>query len=220
MHLHRRLYLSLFDPVHSSVVALHELNKKFLIVPLQAEFINQGAVSLAEIYNFDCMIRAVARQNPDTKIVLCAGTVASSRAKAVLLLGCHMILTLGVSLSGTFRAFAPLRGLPDCPIPREDTLPEDGGCVWGGELTAASCWEALATAKAHGWIDLERVFTAGAEGSQELCVEEYLHYLECASHHPRSPLAPSRAPRDVPLTRRAHPAPSTAASASHYGMIS
>jgi hypothetical protein len=194
MHLHRRLYLSLFDPVRSSVVALHELNKKFLIVPLQAEFIKQGAVSLAEIYNFDCMIRAVARQNPDTKIVICAGTNASSRAKAVLLLGCHMILSLGISLAGTFRAFAPLRGLPDSPIPREDTPPDDDGCVWGGELTVTSCWEALANAKSRGWIDLERAFTAGAIGSQELCVEEYLHYLECA-HPPTRLLMP-------PLKRR------------------
>jgi hypothetical protein len=189
IHLHRRLYLSMFDPMRSSIVALHELNRKFVIVPYnlgsnpslrqQAEIMEKGQVSLAEIYTFDCMMRAVARQNPNSKLVICAGAHSIVRARTVLLLGCHMILSLGVTLDNTQRTFAPLRNLPGCPIP-EETPGDDEGNMWSGELTAANCWEAVATAKSHRWIDFDRPFAVGAE---VLCVEEYLHYAEYVPIH-------------------------------------
>jgi hypothetical protein len=208
VHLHRRLYLSLFDPVRSSVVAHHELNTNFLIIPFNfgsksilpngLEAIeSKGPISLAEIYNFDCMMRAVARQNPNAKLVLCAGTPPAVRARVVLLLGCHMILSHGVSIKRVFRAFAPLRGLPDFPIVEDissDSNREES-CEWSRDLTAASCWGALDTAMAHRWLNLGKPFTAGAEADTELCVEEYLHYAEYVPflallHSPLLSLAP------------------------------
>ena len=101
IHLHRRLYLSLFDPTRTSVVAPHELHRNFVIVPYPSsskwkkyprqikEKKEKGEISLAEIFNFDCMMRAVARQNPEAKLVVCAGEGPSTRARTVLLLGCH-----------------------------------------------------------------------------------------------------------------------------------
>jgi hypothetical protein len=184
IHLHRRLYLSLFDPIRTSVVAPHELNRNFVIVPYNLEQekspkqlkekIEKGEVSLAEIFNFDCMMRAIARQNPESKLVICAGEHPAARVRTVLLLGCHMVLSLGVALDMICRTFSPLRSLPGCPIPEE--APDDNeDNVWCGELTATNCWEALAFAKAHRWIDFDRPFAVGEE---ELCVEEYLHYSE------------------------------------------
>jgi hypothetical protein len=173
----------MFDPIRTSTVALHELNRNFVLVPYnlgsntalrQAEIIEKGQVSLAEIYNFDCMMRAVDRQNPDAKLIICAGLEPAIRARTVLLLGCHMILSLGVTLDTTRGTFAPLRSLPGCPIP-EDPPNENDGNLWSGELTAASCWEALTVAKGNRWIDFDRPFVVGEE---VLCVEEYLHYSE------------------------------------------
>ena len=181
IHLHRRLYLSLFDPTCTSAVALHQLNRNFVLVPYNlgsktslqhAKIIERGQVSLAEIYNFDCMMRAVARQNPESKIITCAGVHPEVRARTILLLGCHMILSLGVTLDTTHGTFAPLRSLPGCPIPEDHPVDSDGN-LWSEELTATSCWEALASAKANRWIDLDCPFVVG-EGV--LCVEEYLHY--------------------------------------------
>jgi hypothetical protein len=120
------------------------------------------------------MLRAVARQNPDAKLVVCAGKHHADRTRTVLLLGCHMVLSLGVALDLTCRTFAQLRSLPECPIPEEAPNDKDDN-VWCGELPAVSCWEALATAKAHRWIDLDCPFAVGEE---VLCFEEYLHYSE------------------------------------------
>ncbi len=125
IHLHRRLYLSLFDPIRTSVVAPHELNRNFVIVPYPSkrekisrqlkEKNEKGEISLAEIFNFDCMMRAVARQKPEAKLVVCAGEGPTTRARTVLLLGCHMVLSLGVALDLTCRTFALLPNLPGSP---------------------------------------------------------------------------------------------------------
>ena len=188
IHLHRRLYLSLFDKEHSVPVALHELNTNFLIIPFDfgcEPFCHSGVqekspISLAEIYNFDCMMRAIARQNPSGKLVLCIASAPAVRAKAALLIGCHMILSLDVSLKRTVRTFAPLNRLSDFMITSEkvDEVEGDMNGEWKGQLTAAACWGALNAAKAQGWIDLAKPFTAGTQGGSELCVEEYLHYLK------------------------------------------
>ena len=191
IHVHRQLYLSLFDPARSSIVALHELNNNFLIVPYnlscktnfgqQADIVDQGPVSLAEIYNFDCVMRAVARQNPDSKLVVCAGLLPAVRARTALLLGCHMLLSRGISLKRTVRAFSPLHDLPDCPI-LANGIPDPhfkDDSVWEEELTAASCWGSLAAALRNRWIDFGRTLTAACdEDDGALCVEEYLHYAE------------------------------------------
>jgi hypothetical protein len=183
MHLHRQIYLSLFDPIRTSAVAFHELNRNFVLVPFnlgckksffQFEIKAKAQVSLAEIFNFDCMMRAVARQNPDSKLVICAGSHRFELARTILLLGCHMILSLGVTLDATRRTFDPLSSFQGCTIP-EDPCDDNDGNLWSGELTAASCWEALVAAKAHRWIDFDQPFVVG-EGV--LCVEEYLHYSE------------------------------------------
>jgi hypothetical protein len=183
----RNLYLSLFDAAQSSVLALHELNHNFLIVPFnsecttefyqKADLIERGHVSLAEIYNFDCKMQAVARQNPSLKLVVCAGLIPAVRNRTVLQLGCHMILSRKFSLSATYRAFSPLRNLQDCPIfeTSSSESDEDKNAVWNGELTAASCWGALSIAIGYGWLDFARAF---AEDCGELCVAEYLHYIE------------------------------------------
>ena len=180
IHLHRRLYLSLFDPNRTFVVALHELNRNFVLVPYNLGSkkllwqVGKDQVSLAEIYNFDCMMRAVARQNPDAKLIICGGLRPVILARTILLLGCHMILSLGMAIDTVRSTFAPLRSLPGCPIPEDHPVDSDGN-TWCEELTAASCWEALSSAKSHRWIDFDCPFVVG-EGV--LCIEEYLHYSE------------------------------------------
>ena len=191
MRLRRRLYFSIFDLERTSIVALHELNSNFLIIPFaigsksmlpngSEVIVSKGPISLAEIYNFDCMMRAAVRQNQNTKLVLCAGTSPAVRARALLLLGCHMILSLGASLKRTCQAFAPLHGLPEFPISEHMPVESDshGITAWSEELTPASCWGTLDAAMAQGWIDLGRPFDAGVEGNSQLCMEEYLHYSE------------------------------------------
>jgi hypothetical protein len=182
IHLHKRIYFSLFDPSQSAVMALHELNNGFVIVPFNRgfesgsrrhfEILERGPISLAEIYSFDCMMRAVARQNPDSKLVVCTGALTAVRARTALLVGSHMLLSLGVSLKNTMQAFAPLHDLLRCPIKSDDE------CAWLQELTAENCWGALSTALGHRWIEFGRPFGGGDDDGVSLSVEEYLHYSE------------------------------------------
>jgi hypothetical protein len=192
VRLHKRLFLSLFDPEKTSVMALHELNNNFLILPFVPdpmawsnmpetghEVSSHCQVSLAEIYSFDSMIRAHERQNPGTKLVFSVSSCPLHRARAVLLLGCHMIMTREISLKRTLRLFAPVSDLLESPIPDSPRAFAVGAFVGGGgELTAAGCWGAVAAAKGHGWIDLGRVFVTGTEAGGALYVDEYLHYSE------------------------------------------
>lgn len=183
LHLHKRLYFSLFDPVQASIVAAHELHSNFVIVPYnqgfgsdfrqQLELIERGPISLAEIYSFDCMMRAVARQNPDSKLIICTGSLSAIRARTALLVGCYMLLSIGLDLEKILQLFAPLHDLPKCPINDNN---ED--CAWSKELTASSCWGALATARKHRWIEFGRPFGGGDNDCKSLSVEEYLHYSE------------------------------------------
>ena len=82
IHLHNRLYISLFDAPRSSQIALHELSSNFLIIPfdknhrerlMSSDLLDNDGLSLAEIYDFDLMMQAVTRQNPGSKLVVCAG---------------------------------------------------------------------------------------------------------------------------------------------------
>ncbi len=185
VHVNRNIYLSLFDTARSSLLAHHELNHKFLIIPFSSGLnipfsemsanLDNGPVSLAEIYNFDCVLQALERQNPDTKLVICTGVIPAIRTRAVLLLGCHLILSGRSSLKGTCRAFRPLLTIPDCPL-SEDSRTEqndESSGIWADELTAASCWGAISAAVAVGLTDAGPA--AFADGEGELFAE-YLHY--------------------------------------------
>ena len=190
IHLHNRLYISLFDAPRSSQIALHELSSNFLIIPfdknyrerlMSSDLLDNDGLSLAEIYDFDLMMQAVTRQNPGSKLVVCAGAFPTIRARTAILLGSHMILSLGLSYDFVSLAFSPLRELLKYPILDDNALMDDG--VWNEELTASNCWGALSSAVATGMVDFGHPFASG-NSQASLCVEELLHYSECVPPFP------------------------------------
>jgi hypothetical protein len=176
VHVYKQIYLSLLDHSCSTVLALHELNSKFLIVHINIEGAS-ARMSLADIHFFDCKMQAMSRQNPQAKLVICAGASPAVRIRSILLLGCHLILSRGVPLEKIRVAFSPLRGLPECPILDSDKQEQDDDIevIWSMELTASSCWGALAAANSNGWLNFRRAF---AEDAGELSFAECLHYAE------------------------------------------
>jgi hypothetical protein len=178
IRVHKRLYLALFEPDQASVMAQHELKQNFVIVPYSAEEGDAAAnpTSLIAIYNYDCTARAVARQNPGLKLVFCAGSEPSPQARAAFLLGCHLIMSQGLSFDRTYIAFQRFHDAFDAvPLAAPDAAGMSRG--GGGALGVPSCWAALACAKGLGWIDFGRVFARDAEVPPSFInIEDYVHF--------------------------------------------
>jgi hypothetical protein len=186
---HDRLYISLFDASRTSQVAVHELTSNFLIIPYdkiaKERLVNpiladSDELSIADIHDFDSMMSARARQNAGSKLVVCAGTLPVFRARTVVLLGSHMIISHGLSLETVARAFDPLRDLLQCTVLEDSMRTAIEDAVWAEELTASNCWGALSSAMAAGMIDFGHPFAPSSDGDSDgVCIEELLHYSEC-----------------------------------------
>ncbi len=201
IRVHKRLYLALFEPDQASVMAQHELKQNFIIVPYSAEEGDAAAnpTSLIAIYNYDCTARAVARQSPGIKLVFCAGAEPAPQARAAFLLGCHLIMSHGLSFDRTYLAFQRFHDAFDAvPLAAPDAAGMSRG--GGGALGVPSCWAALACAKGLGWIDFGRVFARGADVPPSfISIEDYVHFA-------RHALRPTRpAPPRPALSRAARP---------------
>jgi hypothetical protein len=173
VNIHSRLYLALYTEEQTERIAQHELICHFLIVPLlpspssmQIEEQNIISSSLEEIYKFDQMCHAVMRQNENTKIVFCTGCDQGHQFKITFLLGCHMIMSHGLSSERVLTQFRSLKEMFDADG-------EDG--------SMQSSWRAISWAKEMGWIDFRETFERGLDKMNVIQMDEYLHYSRYCS---------------------------------------
>ena len=169
IHHFNGIYLAFYEASDAEKMAQHKLFGKRTIIPLLGRDLNAAAPgftpsSLAEIYRFDEMMRAVQRHNPTHSIVLCAGVDSKVQSKAVFLAGCHMIMTQGFSYVDTVNTLANTT----------NTLTSVAADNEG--LTVPCCWMALHRAKSLGWIDFGDVFDTGCDNPSRIFIEEYIHY--------------------------------------------
>ena len=164
VHVHNRLYLALYDTDQAEIMARHELKFNFLVVPVhqtgagpvanranetggcgeETESFNPS--SLIEIFKFDEMACTLERKNPTMKLVFCTGAGLASQVRVAFLIGCHMIMSLGVGFEETNLSFKLFHGM------FERFSPADAGGV-----TVENCWRALTRAKCLNWVDFRKV---------------------------------------------------------------
>eukprot|EP00292_Cryptomonas_paramecium_P009476 CAMPEP_0113707734 /NCGR_PEP_ID=MMETSP0038_2-20120614/28570_1 /TAXON_ID=2898 /ORGANISM="Cryptomonas paramecium" /LENGTH=258 /DNA_ID=CAMNT_0000633321 /DNA_START=73 /DNA_END=846 /DNA_ORIENTATION=- /assembly_acc=CAM_ASM_000170 len=169
LRLHKRIYFALFDAEQAAIVAQHELKQNYSLVP--AFTVNSissegGAVEdptpLLTIYEFDRIANAVARQNPGGKLVFCGGGASNpmQQIRSAYLVGCHLILTHGLSADRTYASFLPFHhAFEEYPLSSPSSSAHQGV----GRLTVDSCWSALDSARAMGWVDFRRSFVREAK---------------------------------------------------------
>ena len=184
VHVHRNLFLALFDETQAKRMAEHELSHKFLIlqVQLSSHEVSSSSLekspldschdccsfipsSLAQIYKFDENIREISRKNPGEKLVFCAGHDLIIQMKTAFLLGAHLILTHNVDAEGVADAF-------QCLNEEVEGVMSSGGKY----LSLWNCWKSLASAQAMNWLDFWEVFDAGDVHDSCIKLDEYIHY--------------------------------------------
>ena len=172
--LHGRFYLALFGVEQAEKISRHELGSNYVLITYQqtiAEAIiiddeNTGLSSLEEIYKFDLMLQAKMRQNRGAKFVICTGAQESCQLKTAFLLGCYMIMSLGLTPKETADLFQPIRRRFD-----DSKL--------GGAML--SSWTALHEARCMGWVNFQETFDLGSDGRFAIEMDEYMHYARCLS---------------------------------------
>ena len=174
IHIFNGIYLAMLEASDADKIAQHKLHCKRIIVPLFSRSPNPATPyftpsSLADIFKFDEMMRAVQRHSPSHCIVLCASVDPFVQAKAIFLAGCHMMMTQGFSYAETVAAFAK----PRAAMPRAGRIDNEGSSL-------ECCWTALYRAKSLGWIDFGDIFDTGCDNPSRIFIEEYIHYARHA----------------------------------------
>jgi hypothetical protein len=171
-HIHKELYLALYDEEQAERMAHHSLQLKFVIVPILSTVDPQEScsgnnktvlflpASLIEVYKFDEMTNQVARRNADHKLVFSAGRNVHFQTRAAFLVGCHMVMSHGFDAEKTFQVFKSFEEFFD----------------WS-QIGILDCWRALYRAKSAGWIDFQERFDFGSDdGTMTINMEEFIHY--------------------------------------------
>jgi hypothetical protein len=175
IHVHRNIYLALYDHAQAKRMAEHELNHNFLVLPLNTSTREHARVSdecagfmpssLAQIYRFDQMVREISRKNAGAKLVFCSGVERLTQMKTAFLIGTHLIMTHCVDPDGISSAFQPMSEILDFVLPSEAT-----------QLSIRNCWSSLASAKEMNWLDFWEIFDTGNHEDASINLDEYSHY--------------------------------------------
>ena len=174
VHLHSRLYLSCLEPDMASQIMQQALNTTVFVVPLteilQSIYSKPDSLlktfvpnTLIEIFKFDEMACLLQRKDFGMKLVFCVGQNQILLSRAVFLIGCHLIMSLGVSYESTIRTF---HNFYECPFFRF----QDENSV-----SIQSCWKALSHAKSLNWVNFRNFLSSDV---QSTCIDldEHMHY--------------------------------------------
>ena len=121
-----------------SVILVSELE----YVPFCQDF---GPLNLSQIHFFISKVNTFRENNPSRKIVCVAEGIQSELTNGVLLLGCYLSMTLGLSPEDVYDCFD---ALSPYMIPYRDATLD-----WSDfELPLIDCWRALRRATDEGWL--------------------------------------------------------------------
>jgi hypothetical protein len=117
---------------------------------------------LSEICRFDSNVKSLMQLNPKLKLIVCATNEIPQQVHFAFLLGCHMIMTLGLGFEETYLAFRPLHNLFAIQSTEEMSLEKS--------LRAFCC------AKCLNWIDFGQGPSSCCGKYRPICMEEYDKY--------------------------------------------
>ena len=168
-----RLHLALHDKRQAEVIAIHELNKKYLLLSFAQLKAQPGIknvsisalASLETIFQFTSSLHTFCRHNADVPIVIYSGAQIDCQIHTIFLLGCHLLM------------------IHDCT--EEDLLSMFHGTgtdlpLDGGEFSLRDYWGALATVRDQSWLTFKESFNSPTYDSC-IDIEEYLHYARFVS---------------------------------------
>ena len=134
------------------------------------DFIDTGnsfSFSLESIFRFDAMMQKLLTKQ--TKhVVVCPGFEENRQVKTLMLLGCHMIMSRGMSFEETVLAFRPLNTLLQMNL--------------RGISSFEAVLRAMCCAKCLSWIHFGLEQTNKMDDGIQM--DEYIHY---ARYHPSTP---------------------------------
>ena len=167
-----RLYLAMQDRNQAQAIALHELNKKHVLLDasiwqqnLSIEDNSTSAVpSLEWLLRFNSLFNAFCRQNAEAPIVIYTGVQPHRQAQTMFLVGCHLLMTYSCSVGDLLN----ISHFIDHDL-----------SMHGGEFTLRDYWGALSTARDSMWVTFKEQFSSPSYESS-IDIEEYLHYARSA----------------------------------------
>jgi hypothetical protein len=168
IHIHGRIYLTLYDEEETLKVAQHETTNYVVIPPLKTEADKLSAFSLpslSEVFKFDEMVRNAARKCASKKLVFSAGCSLFIRVRTTFLIGCHLLVSSDIGFEVLYSALERLHQMFDLASANNDI----GSSVSSG-------LRAISRAKAHDWINFKETFETGQGNASSIAMDEYLHY--------------------------------------------
>jgi hypothetical protein len=168
VQIHEHLFLALYEETNAYKMAQHTLKTKYLVVPclhIVEKYVYESFVPspLQEIYKFDELANQTARRSSDLRLVFCAGLNSAVQTRVVFLLGCHLVVSLGMDPEQVFSIFHRVENFRS----KECT-----GLLQG--------WWSLQCAKNMGWINFQDPFELEdgcLDGHADtIRMDEYVHY--------------------------------------------
>ena len=169
---HQQIYLALHDAKQAGNTAHHAIAGKHVVVPITSRCGQEHKTtykvagfspsSLADIYKFNEIVNQVARRYPDSKLIFAAGTNAQDHIRVVFLIGCHLMVSLGIDAERTFKVF---RRFDDFFV-----------CSNEYNLGMMDCWRSFHRAALMGWIDFKERFDLEFPDQYTIDMEEFIHY--------------------------------------------
>jgi hypothetical protein len=171
VQIHEFLFLALYEEAQATKLAHHALKTKYLVVPclhIVERHVLESFVPcpLQEIYKFDELANQASRKSSDLRLVFCGGLNTDLQTRVVFLLGCHMVVSLGMdpkAIIALFQRVEHIRGQDSKEI--------------------LEAWWSLHCAKIMGWIKFEDPFGSEDEGDETIRMDEYLHYCRSLRNH-------------------------------------
>jgi hypothetical protein len=174
IHAFKSIFLVLQEEEKADQLAQHVFCTKYVIVPFMSsdsssEITDSSVLegfepsSLTEIYNFDKVANQVARQHLDHKLVFSTSSKARARSRVVFLLGCHLILSHGMTYFDVCKSFSDIQWVFSQLPPASDE----------NQPSVQSCWSCIACTTRLGWLDFQGLVHRDEGG---IDMEEYMHY--------------------------------------------
>ena len=163
-------------------MAQHAVSGKYVVVPsvgsgrklddkIGLEETGFSPSSLIDIYKFKSMADQVARRNPDSKLVFAAGAAAQEQMRTVFLIGCHLMMSLGIDPEGALKGF--------------EKFDEFFVCGEGQTVCMMDCWRCFHHAVVIGWIDFGEHFDMNGPNEGAIDIEQFMHYSRFVLKAPR-----------------------------------
>ena len=160
----------------SNTAALHFSTYCIFEPSKECDFIDDSedvcSFSLGSVFRFDATMQSFLTKHTK-RVLVCPGYETNKQVKAIMLLGCHLIMSQGMGFEETILAFRPLNSLLQMKL--------------RGISSFEAMLRAICCAKCLGWIHFRLEHTEKPDAA--IHMDEYIHYARC---HPPTPAQSKR----------------------------